>query len=227
MSRLAVVLLCASCASSPLAPSFPGNELAGGLIADSVYRVHDGDQLEVRFPAFPKWNVRITVQPDGSANVPLVGGMLFRGSTLAELETCLATQLTDRVKNPRVELVLTALHSRSVFVGGEVVEPGKLAVEGQQLSLLQAVFAVGGPLRKSASLSNVVLSRVDSEDVRRTWTVDLSARIEGSASPVWLVPGDVILVPPSNVVEANRLVEQYITNMVPGGNLLAGFVLAK
>ena len=227
MSRLAVLFLCCACSSAPVAPSFPGNEIAGGLVADSVYRVHDGDQLEVRFPAFPKWNVHITVQPDGNANVPLVGSMLFRGSTLSELEAHLAKRLMGRVKSPRVELVLTSIHPRSVFVGGEVVEPGMLAIQGAQLSLLQAVFAKGGPKRSSASLSNVVLSRLDSDNMRHTWTVDLAARMEGLATPVLLVPGDVVLVPPSSVVEANRLIEQYITKMLPGGNILTGFVLAK
>ena len=225
--RAPLLLLAAlsGCRSVQPEATYPGNELAGSVAATS-YSLKEGDVLRIRFPAYPQWDSDVVVQPDGMASVPLVGNVLFRGATIDELEQELMTSLGSRVRSPRVELAVKELHPRLVYVGGEVDSPGMVEIEGPQLTLLEAIFSRGGPLRASARLDTVVLSRTDGSGARVSWTVDALALVKGTQEAVLLLPGDVILVPNRPVNEANLFVKQFITDMIPGGgNLLASLIL--
>ena len=232
MSRLSRLLLVlglalagASCRAVPPAPTYPGNLAAGGLRTETEYLVTPGDRLVIRYPAYPQWNTEVVVRPDGRGSVPLVGDVQFGRRPLSEVETELEASLADRVRSPQVELAVVQLHPRQVFVGGEVEVPGLVKIEGPRLTLLESIFAAGGPLTKSATLETVILSRVDEQGVRQAWTVDAASGLVGGREPVLLLPGDVVLVPNRRIDEANLFVEQYITNMIPSSNLLSSLIL--
>jgi len=228
MGRLIAILLMGilgACSAAPSAPDWPGNAAAGAFADAGPYEVRPGDRVGIRFPAYPHWNASLLVRPDGGASVPLLGDVDFAGHTLPELETSLYEGLVERVRSPRVELVLEELHRRAVYVGGEVANPGAFELSGPRASLLEALFDRGGPLEATAALDTVVISRV-LDGRRRSWLVDVSMSLEGDGEPVLLIPGDVLLVPGTRIVQADRFVEQYITRMIPGSNLLAGLILA-
>ena len=228
MRHLVLAMTCLvplACSSTPNAPTWPGNALAGSAQDERPYLVQSGDEIGVRFPAYPQWNAVALVQPDGFASLPLLGSLSCRGRTLSDLEREVFQQLSERVRSPRVEIVIQNLHPRLVFVGGEVGNPGAFEIQGAGASMLEVIFARGGPLEETASMGNVIVSRIVDGD-RRAWTVDALERLSGSAEPVLLLEGDVILVPGTMVVQADRFVDQYITRMIPGSNLLAGLILA-
>lgn len=228
MRRLAVGIGLASALGCRALPDAPEWNVAPGAAApppaiDSTLLA--GDRFQIRFPAYPQWNEVLLVQPDGQANVPLLGLRPVAGQDLATLEAELGKQLSERVRSPRIELAIVERHPRQVFVGGEVDYPGLVDIHGPSMTLTQAVFARGGPVTSKAAMETIVLSRVSENGERLSWTVNGRALLDGRAAPVWLHPGDVVWVPNRRIDEANLFVAQYITNMIPGGNLLSALVL--
>lgn len=228
LRRLAIGLGLASavsCRSLPDAPTWDVTTKAATPPPAMDATLMAGDRFQIRFPAYPQWNEVILVQPDGQANVPLLGLRDVAGRDIGDLEARLGEELSERVRSPRIELAVVERHPRQVFVGGEVDVPGLVAIQGPSLTLTQAIFASGGPLTAKAAMETVILSRVNKQGERESWTVDGRALLNGKAAPVWLVPGDVIWVPNRRIDEANLFVAQYITNMIPGGNLLSALAI--
>jgi len=230
MIRLVLLLsfaLLPACYATPELPVWPGDEIRRPDEGLAPYVLHPGDSLEIRFPAYPEWNQRLTVRPDGRAAFPLVGELQVAGQSMDAVQEQLARELVSRIRSPLVELSIAELHRRAVYVGGEVDYPGEVEITGQALSLTEAVFARGGPKWKTSDPSSVILSRSGSDGLRRAWIVDLEEALY-SAAPVravMLQPGDVVLVPPSGIARSNAAIEQYVTRMIPASNLMTGFVL--
>lgn len=216
-----------ACTTPPTSDPYPGNVAAGVPLGTVEYRIAPGDEITVRFPTYPQWTSDILVQPDGNASVPLLGTVRFAGTTLTELQSDLEIALTKRVRSPQVELAIKALHPRNIYVGGEVANPGLIDMGAAQMNLTQAIFARGGPVHRTAHMDNVVLSRVNAAGERNSWVVDVLGNLEGAHEPIALLPGDVVLVPNRPVAEANMFIEQYITGMIPGSNILAGLILTQ
>jgi protein involved in polysaccharide export with SLBB domain/glycosyltransferase involved in cell wall biosynthesis len=216
-----------ACTSPPTSVSYPGNAAAGAPMEIVDYRIAPGDAITVRFPTYPQWTSDVLVQPDGNASVPLLGNVRFSGKTIPALQEELEIALALRVRSPQVELAMKALHPRNVYVGGEVANPGLIDMGAANMNLTQAIFARGGPVHRTAHMDNVVLSRVGEDGLRNSWIVDVLGNFEGAQEPIALLPGDVVLVPNRPVAEANLFVDQYITRMIPGSNILAGLILTQ
>ncbi|MCC6785748.1 MAG: polysaccharide export protein [Planctomycetes bacterium] len=206
---------------------FPGNGPAGSLPEPGVYRVAVGDLLEVRFPAYPQWNADVLVRDDGRATLPLVGDIAVAGQAIDELRADIERGLTGRIRSPRIELALKEQRPREVYVGGEVTTPGRIAITSPTLSIEQAVFAAGGPLRETAKLDSVVLVRLCTDGKRRAWRIDMARTLSDSlgSESALLLPGDVVFVPNTRIDEINLFVAQYVDRMVPVQNLVSTGVI--
>lgn len=233
-SLLRVVLVALAASSSLACRSlpdevYPGNTAAGVRLDDQAFGIMPGDLLEIRFPAYPQWNAEMLVRPDGRCSVPLVGELLVEGCAIEKARAEIEGLLAARIRSPRIELTVKEQRSRFVYVGGEVEVPGPVPLGSESMSLGEAVFAAGGPLRETARLGDVVLSRPLPDGRRVSYRVDLAERLASSApwEPVLLVPGDVIFVPDTGISEINTAVAQYIDRMIPAQNLVStGIVLS-
>lgn len=87
---------------------------------------------------------RFTVESDGSINYPLVGRVPVAGKTLRAIQEDLTKRLAGGyLVNPQVTILVEQYHSQSIFVVGEVRQPGKHTISGN-MSLLEALSQAGG-----------------------------------------------------------------------------------
>lgn len=147
-----------------------------------IYRLDSGDKLRVN--VFNEDTISGEYEVDGSGNiaVKLVGTVLAKNKTLAELSHDIEERLKEGyLKNPQVSI--DVLNYRPFYVLGEVKEPGKYAfVNG--MTVLNAIALAGGYTYRATENNVIVVRGNDSE--HKEHRVD-----ENSA----VMPGDIIRVP--------------------------------
>jgi protein involved in polysaccharide export with SLBB domain len=181
---------------------------------DYKYRIGAGDELGLRFPLNPDLNAQVTVGPDGRGVFPLLSGVRLSGLTVEEANTYLAKAYGKFLRTPVVEMLIYNYASGQVYVAGEVKLPGARAIRGE-MTVAQVINDVGG-LLETARQGKIVLLRRRKDGHVLMRTVDLKALYTGkSDEDVRVLPGDVIFVPRSQIVEVDRIVRQYITNALP------------
>ena len=183
---------CASYQEPPSSPDPPPFEL----------RLGPGDRVRVSVWSEEKLQHDLEVHPDGSINFPLIGDVPVVGLTLDEARIDLAQRIKAVVLDPTVSVSLLESRSSLVHVLGEVVRPGVVSyVRGA--TTLGAVQAAGGYLAPTADLGGVRVVR-DRMGERVAYEVDLEDVLSGEASDMWLVPGDVVYVPPRLLTRWDR-----------------------
>jgi polysaccharide export outer membrane protein len=125
-----------------------------------TYVVGPNDVLAIRVFDEPTLSCDCTVDNDGSITFPLVGRVAVGGKTLREAETILTTLLRqDYVRRAQVSVEVKTYRSRSIFVLGEVRNPGKYSIDSA-VTLLE-VIANAGSLTAAAGNTIIVQRQKD------------------------------------------------------------------
>ena len=169
----------------------------GALPAD--YRVGPGDHIFLSVPQRPDLNRELVVNDKGEVTLPLVGPVVVRGLTAAEIQGRLLQALREYYPSVnRTEVSITQAMSNVIYVSGDVKLPGKYTF-AEPVNVWEAIREAGGPM-PTATLSGV---RVIQDRARggQSSIVDVQSALDGGsveALPV-LRPGDTVLVPGQEV----------------------------
>ncbi|MDZ4861043.1 MAG: SLBB domain-containing protein [Candidatus Hydrogenedentes bacterium] len=130
------------------------------------------------------------------------------------MRTELLTIYQDKLIEPEIAVVVNSLDSHRVYIGGEVMQPGLVMINGR-LSALEAIMQAGGFKKQSAKMASVVVIR-QREGKQYAQSIDLRSAIESPESkPFLLEPYDIVFVPRSNIDQIDQWVDQYINQIVP------------
>src|SRR4051794_29086242 len=161
----------------------------------NAYAIGLGDVLEISVWKNPELSATVPVRPDGRISVPLLGDVQAAGLTPLALKAALTDGYKEYVTAPGVSVVVKEIHSRKIYVTGEVAHPGTFDLEPRG-KLMQALALAGGltPYAKG----RVVVLR-DGHDGRqeKRMEVALKSIINGKKPEdnVLLQPGDTLVVP--------------------------------
>ena len=180
----------------------------------SVYRIGPGDELEVKFFFAPELNDRMTVRPDGKISIMFAQDIQAAGLTADELASDIRAVLAPHVKQLDLVVIIRSFASQRAYVGGEVTKPGPINLTGNE-TLLQVLSTAGWVT--PAGADQVVVVRRDGSGSEKIYPVNLAELETGTnmAQNIAMQSGDIILVPPSDAVSADRWVEQNIRNILP------------
>ena len=81
------------------------------------------------------------VYPDGTIILPLLNEVTVEGFTIKELNMELTNRYRDFLKSPYVK---ASIKNHKVFVLGEVVKRGVVPIEGETISVIEAIAKSGG-----------------------------------------------------------------------------------
>lgn len=213
-------------------------ELAEGALQESEneaarqaaapYLVSQGDTLELRFLVDRELNADVLVRNDGHGTAPLVGELALAGRTIPEIRALLVDLYESKLRHAGVDVLLKVMHAERVFVGGAVKQPGMIALDRRGMTLLQCLQGAGGPDLLTARLDHVVLCRLDADGKQRAFKVDVEKSFAADEPrPVFVRDGDVILVPPTAIADANRFVSQWFDGMIPGSTIIPSLLLRR
>lgn len=217
MASAAAWLVCACIAQAQPQTPPSGNPTTP---TTSVYRLESGDGIEIRFFYNPELNEQVQIRPDGRISMPLVGEINVAGMTIGDLTSRLEESYKSILKQVALTVQVRTFANRKVYVGGDVARPGMLALVGRQ-TVLGAILESGG-LRSTAKKGEVLLVRRGQDGKPVTYRVSLreTGRAPSEAAGFELQPFDVVLASEAAITKADRFIDQYIRQMIPG--LLTG-----
>lgn len=210
LAAVAFACLLAACASFRPANALRGQALpvpdttsASERFRESVdYRVGAQDLLEINVLGVGDLGRTVRVGANGQISLPLVGGVMAGGMTVAELERQLAARLArGYLQNPQVTVFVKEYLSQRITLEGAVRKPGIYPIMGRT-SLLQAIALAEG-LDPLADLRGIVLiRRVDGQ--RMAAAFDIRDVRSGRGVDPEVYGGDIIVVEQSGSKTALR-----------------------
>ena len=192
-----VLLVKAGVSAQQTQPGLANNRAAGAGAAASLppkYVIGVGDVLAITFWREQALSGDVVVRPDGNISLPLLNDIQAAGSTPGQLTQTLARAAVKFVDEPDVAVIVKEIHSRRVFLVGQVQTPGMVPLTSD-MNVLQLI-AVGGGLLEYADKKNIVVTRVENRQERRfKFNYDDVMRGKNMKQNILLQPGDTVMVP--------------------------------
>jgi polysaccharide biosynthesis/export protein len=175
----------------------PANGAAGAVTAPlpASYVIGSEDVLSVVF-----WHDKdmsadaVTVRPDGKISLPLLNDVHAAGYTPDQLRAILVQAASKFVEEPNATVLVKEIHSRKVFITGNVSKPGIYPLSGE-MNVLQLIAQAGG-LLEYADAEKIVVIRSDNGPAKYlTFNYKDVLKRKNIQQNVLLKPGDTIVVP--------------------------------
>lgn len=219
----------------PVLGSFPAVRLTTGQLAAEITRVASerfrnpiratvvltqlsGRDVDQRLDPVGRFffSGPVTVSPDGDIHVRPGNLVNIAKLTLSDARQAVVSALQPFYANPidaRISLVGSS--SLSVFVGGEVRNPGRYSYTGPT-TLLQLV-AQSGWTTQHGSLKNVLLLHPTERGKYDVFRANLQEVIQAGKVDQDLAvgPQDIVLVPMTGVGKVDKFIDQYIRQVLP------------
>ena len=162
--------------------------------SNDMYKLHEGDVLEISVWGEESLKKEVRVLPDGSITFPLAGRVEVGNATTPEVEKRLTEKLKTYLPDPQVTVVISSIEGNRVYVIGKVLKPGPILL-GSPLTVLQALSHAGG-LDKFADTDELKILR-QTDNGQNVISINYDKLIEGEnlESNIILQTGDTILVP--------------------------------
>lgn len=164
----------------------------------SEYVIGPGDTLQVFVWRDPELTATVPVRPDGKITTPLVRDMVAVGKTPTQLANDIEKVLSEYVKSPVVNIIVTKPASAfsQVKVIGQVKAPAAVPYRAG-MTVLDAVLAVGGLTDFAAGNRAHIVRTQDGKQVEIRVRLDKLVNGGDMSQNLPLRPGDVLVIPES------------------------------
>jgi polysaccharide export outer membrane protein len=159
---------------------------------DTTYRIGVEDELQVTVWKEPELATQAVVRPDGKITFPLLNDVVVTGLTADELQKVLAEKLKPYVNEPQVTVTIRAIHSRKVYLVGQVARQGSYPLNGSK-TVLELIADAGGLNAFAKGGAIYVLRSVGGNKVKLPF--NYKKALAGKSENLNLMPGDVVVVP--------------------------------
>jgi polysaccharide export outer membrane protein len=162
------------------------------------YVIGPGDTLDVTVYRNQDLSRTVPVRPDGKISTPLVENMVAVGKTPSMLARDIEKVLSEYVRSPQVNVIVTQALSASsqVEIVGQVQHPQAMAYRAG-LTVLDVLLAAGG-LSEYAAGNRATLKRtVNGKAEQIKIKLDRLVNKGDTTQNLPLQPGDIIFVPQS------------------------------
>ena len=179
-------------AAAPAPVGMTGTAPRAAAETTADYRLVQGDKLRIEVYKDTQLSQSLQVRPDGKITLPLIGDIAAAGRTSTELRDAIAGSLKEYITNPVVTVIVVETIPPVYYVVGEVNTPGPQPLNGQ-VSVLQALAAAGG-FKDFAKTKDIRIQRKTASGMTML-RFNYKDAINGNVKPVYLQPGDTIIVP--------------------------------
>jgi polysaccharide export outer membrane protein len=179
-------------APGPVAPAQAAPNAAAGS-ASASYVIGPSDMLTVTVWKEPTLSDNILVRPDGMITLSLIGDVQASGLTPLQLADQIAAKLKKYIQDPNVSVVVGEVHSKVIYLLGEVGKKGPVEMTSG-MTLLDAIAAAGG-LTDYANAKKMYILRDEAGKHEKILLHYKEALKGDSQFNLILEPGDTIVVP--------------------------------
>ncbi|MBI2527811.1 MAG: polysaccharide biosynthesis/export family protein [Candidatus Rokubacteria bacterium] len=159
----------------------------------ATYVLQPHDEIEIRVFNLPELTQTVMIRPDGRISLFFLDDVQAAGLGVTQLRARLAEAYGKHFRNPEVNVIVKGFAGQTVYVGGEVQQPGLIALVGS-LTAAGAVIKAGG-FKEIAKTTAVVVLRDSGTSQPTMLDVDLEGVLRRGQPDVLLQPGDVVFVP--------------------------------
>jgi polysaccharide biosynthesis/export protein len=157
-----------------------------------------GDLIGINVWEQPALTTEVTVRPDGTITMPLVGDVQAKNKTPSTLRDDIKKALANYLKlqaGNEVTIAVKTYNSYRFTVNGEVARPG-LYTNPDYVRVADAIALAGGPTR-FANRRDIKVLRTDEKGQQMSWAIDFDLVASGKRPDMnfWIHPNDVIYVP--------------------------------
>lgn len=187
--------LAASCtmALMLLALLVPG-QLSAQQVSGLEYRIGPEDVLHISVWKEKDLDRKVLVRPDGGISFPLVGDIQVSGRTPLEVQDEIRSRLQRYVPDAEVTVSVDKISGYTVFVLGEVNNPGQFTL-GRYVDVVQALTLAGGTTPYASERNMQILRRQDGREVTYSFDFRDIKRGRDLEQNIILQSGDVVVVP--------------------------------
>ena len=170
------------------APSAPGT-----AVVPKGYVIGPEDVLTVVVWREKDLSAEVIVRSDGKISLPLLNDVQAAGYTPEQLAEIIEKAAVKYVMDSDATVIVKEIHSKKVYVLGEVARPGVVPLTAE-MNVLQLIATVGG-LLEFADSSNVTILRVENgRELRFRFNYKDVIQGKNLQQNIMLQPGDTVLV---------------------------------
>ena len=136
-------------------------------IKNYAYKVGAGDILQVTVWEHPELlnlgaeglpAIGFLVDSQGNIFYPYIGRTHIAGQSIYTIRDQLSEALAKYIENPQLDVTVTTFASKKIYLTGEISRPLPLVMQGQAITLLDAITQAGG-VTKNADMNDIVVVR--------------------------------------------------------------------
>ena len=158
------------------------------------YRIGPEDVLHISVWKEEDLDRKVLVRPDGGVSFPLAGDIQVSGRTPIEVQDEIRARLQRYVPEAEVTVSVDKISGYTVFVLGEVQEPGQFTL-GRYVDVVQALTLAGGTTPYASESKIKILRRQDGREVVYRFNFVDIERGRNLEQNIILQSGDVVVVP--------------------------------
>ena len=167
------------------------------VISQKDYRIGAGDSLKIFVWRNEDLSTQVVVRPDGKISMPLVNDMVAAGKTPSELTEDLTRVLSEYVRNPKVNVIVTGFvgtFGDQIRVVGEAGHP-KIIPYRAGMTLLDVMLEAGGLAEHASGNSAKVLRSFGGKNQKISVRLNNLLYKGDITQNITMLPGDVVVVP--------------------------------
>jgi polysaccharide biosynthesis/export protein len=195
--------------------------------ADKEYFIAAGDVININVLPAQEFSKEVTVQPDGTIEIPLLGTIKAQGFRAEELQKVLITKFSKYVSNPSITLNVRKFSSSRVAVIGRINSPGYFEYR-EGMRLLDLVAQAGG-VQDYARTSKITIFRSvkgpNDKVLQEVVKADLNAVFNGKLDKnILLASGDIVSIPRKPYSETTKWITD---NIIPWATFVTVLISAN
>ncbi|MEO6711843.1 MAG: polysaccharide biosynthesis/export family protein [Mycobacteriales bacterium] len=158
------------------------------------YVIGPEDVLSIVFWRDKDMSADVVVRPDGKISLPLLNDVQAGGLAPEQLRAALAAAAAKFIADPNATVVVKEIHSRKVYITGNVAKPGTYPLAGD-MNVLQLI-ALSGGLAEYADAKNIVVMRNEGGEMRAfKFNYKDVVKQKNVRQNILLTRGDTVVVP--------------------------------
>jgi polysaccharide export outer membrane protein len=184
-------------------------------IMDKDYFISAGDVVNIEVYPASEFSKEVTVQPDGTIEIPLLGSIKVSGMRVSELEKLLVSKFAKYVSSPSVTINIRKFSAYKVGIIGQIQRSGYYDYyEG--MKLMDLITSAGGFADYANSEKVRVFRKTKNEKgeiAENSFELNLGDLLRGKIEKnIVLAPGDIVYVPRQKFTSAGKWITD---NLLP------------
>jgi polysaccharide export outer membrane protein len=189
------VLAMTTVSAQPPQRSLTSSEAATpAAVVPPGYLIGAQDVLTITFWKDPDKSGDVIVRPDGKISIPLLNDIQAAGRTPEELRVALVEAAKKWDTEPTPTVVVKAIHSRLVYITGNIAKPSSYPLNGD-MDVLKLITLAGGLLEYAQSDKILILRTQNGKSEYLRFNYKDVLKQKNVQQNIMLRPGDQIVVP--------------------------------